>query len=51
MINLDGKMEPEDIALCPLCDNAMLEWDETSVIECGGAKCLAHSDCIEELQA
>ena len=49
MIDLTGKMEPTDIALCHLCDNAMLDWDEVTIICCDGAKCLAHADCVEDL--
>jgi len=49
MIDLTGHVEPDDMPLCPLCDNAILEWDGVVLVSCGGAKGLAHSDCVAEI--
>ena len=43
-------LDPEDIPLCPLCDQPILDWQEGEVAVAGGLKCLAHEDCIEELE-
>ncbi len=38
-------LEPEDMPCCPLCDNVILDWQAATIVNCGGAKCLVHTDC------
>jgi len=45
---LPGSMEPEDIPLCPCCDQPIEDWESFCVAEGSGALCLAHVGCIEE---
>lgn len=42
-------IEPIDMPCCPFCDNAMLSEQETVVFHCEGSKCLAHHDCVFEM--
>lgn len=32
---------------CPICDNAIEDWESGTVIAGNGAKALAHSMCVE----
>lgn len=46
MVDMNGVIEPESISLCPCCDQPMFDYEEVCLIESGGCKCLAHSDCV-----
>lgn len=37
--------EPEDMALCPLCDNVILEYEPVVIAKASGCICLAHECC------
>ncbi len=47
MVDVSDIIEPEQMPLCPLCDNAILDWEPVVLVTCGGSKGLAHSDCVE----
>lgn len=42
------ELDPEDIACCPICDNAIMDYEPAVIVSSGGAKCLAHEMCIDE---
>jgi len=45
--DVSSVVDPLDMPCCPLCDNAILEWQEMAVVVCEGSKALAHGDCVE----
>jgi alkyl hydroperoxide reductase subunit AhpF len=40
--------DPERINLCPMCDQPIFSYEESSVIISGDCKCLAHTDCVRQ---
>lgn len=36
-------------ACCPLCDNAIMEYEEAGLYFAEGAKSLSHLSCLEEV--
>lgn len=52
MIHLNPEtLSPEDVPLCPLCDQPIWNYEQAAVISSGDAKCMAHQDCTEEALA
>lgn len=50
MIDVTGRIvEPEDIPLCPLCDQPVFQWDQAEVVTAFDCKALAHADCTLEV--
>ena len=48
-IDISDKIDVEDMnMLCPLCDNAINDWDAAVVVTAYGFKGLAHSMCVAE---
>ncbi len=45
MFDFSYQIDPERIALCPLCDQPMCEWENTTTLAAEGYKCMAHIDC------
>lgn len=48
MVNLDTLIESDRMQTCPICDNAMLEYEEIRYFTVNGAVGIAHKDCIIE---
>lgn len=46
MIRMSERLSVDEIALCPLCDSAIMEWEEGVIVVAHGAKCLAHAICV-----
>lgn len=40
--------DPEDMGLCPLCDNVIMEWETIDIVCAYGVQSLAHDACIME---
>ncbi len=45
MFDLSYQIDAERIALCPLCDQPMSEWENTTTLAAEGYKCMAHYSC------
>lgn len=43
-----SSFDPERISLCPMCDQPMFSYEESSVIISDDCKCLAHTDCVRQ---
>lgn len=48
MIDVSTQIDPEQMPLCPLCDNVITDWEPAVVVSCVGSKGLAHEFCVEE---
>lgn len=42
--------EPEEMALCPLCDNVIMEGEPVAIGKAYGAFSLIHDFCYEEVE-
>lgn len=50
--NIQGELDqPEEMQLCPLCDNPIAEWELAALVTAFGWKGLAHADCVREVCA
>lgn len=47
MIDISHLIEPEDLPLCPLCDQPIMSYEESVTVMAAGAKAMAHQDCID----
>lgn len=47
--DVNGYIDPEEMPLCPLCDQPIMTYEPTGEIHCAGTKALAHEACIEEI--
>lgn len=48
-IDVSEIVEPEHLPCCPICDNAIMQGEETAIGVCAGAKALVHLWCCEDL--
>lgn len=48
VVDLSEALEPEEMSVCPLCDNSMFDWDECAIFLAHGDVALAHVSCIAE---
>jgi len=39
---------PEEVPLCPVCDQPIMEHEKIAIGLAYGAKCLVHMDCVQE---
>ena len=46
-IDLTTKIDSDDVACCPFCDNPILELEGAALFFAHGCKMLGHSGCIE----
>lgn len=46
MIDLDEHIEVDDIPVCPLCDNAIEDWDEAITGAAHSSQFLVHLACV-----
>lgn len=49
MIDISNAIDPEDIPLCPLCDQPIMNYETVSIGTAAGAVALVHEDCANEL--
>lgn len=49
MIDISHGIDPEDIPLCPLCDQPIMTYETVAIVTAAGAVALAHEDCTNEL--
>ena len=48
ILDISSITDPEDyFPCCPLCDNEILEWEETAIVVQHGSKALSHLSCVE----
>lgn len=50
VVEIDGEVDPEDIPLCPLCDQPIFAYERVAIGNGGEALALIHADCGEELE-
>lgn len=48
-MNIEDHLSAEQMALCPLCDNAIEEFEPVCIVVAHGFKSLAHTPCYQEL--
>ena len=46
IVDLSDVIEPDDMPLCPLCDNVINDWEPSALLFAHGVKGLAHVICI-----
>jgi len=49
MIDITNQIDPEEMPLCPLCDQPIFTYEPHQVVTAAGAKALAHEDCAREV--
>lgn len=47
--DLSAFIDADSMACCPICDNAILDWEPACLIFAHDCKCLGHIQCAEEL--
>ena len=51
IVNIENLIEDGfEIALCPLCDNEILEFERVVIGYGHGSKCLVHEFCLEQIE-
>jgi hypothetical protein len=48
-VNIESKVDMEEVPLCPLCDQPILHYEETAIGVSRDAKCLIHLSCAREI--
>jgi hypothetical protein len=51
MIDLTERIEIDDMSLCPLCDQPILNYEEISIFSAHGMVGLIHKGCAEEQES
>jgi len=49
MIDISRAIDPEDIPLCPLCDQPIMRYETVAIGTAAGAVALVHEVCAKEL--
>ncbi len=50
MIDISKAIDPEEIPLCPLCDQPIMRGELVDIGTAGGAIALIHEDCANQLK-
>ena len=47
MVDVSNNIDPDDMPLCPYCDNAIEKSEPAVIVKSGPFKGLAHAACLE----